>query len=109
MESDVIGRLVHTAPSAGNGGHHGEIPGRRISISVNITLADRRDQALNRRVTAHWSRAMSFFPKLLSVDHLLMAAAAAHPEAPPALPVMDLCHPTPGFAAVSDRGLQGRR
>jgi hypothetical protein len=52
---------------------------------------------------------MSFFPKLLSVDHLLMAAAAAHPEAPPALPVMELCHPAPGFASVSDRRREVRR
>lgn len=34
---------------------------------------------------------MSLFTKLMSVDHLMMAAAAAHPEAPPALPMIDLC------------------
>lgn len=34
---------------------------------------------------------MSLFTKLMSVDHLMMAAAATHPEAPPALPMIDLC------------------
>lgn len=34
---------------------------------------------------------MSLFTKLMSVDHLMMAAAAAHPEAPPALPMIEVC------------------
>ncbi len=34
---------------------------------------------------------MSLFTKLMSVDHLIMAAAATHPEAPPALPMIDVC------------------
>jgi hypothetical protein len=50
---------------------------------------------------------MSFFPKLLSVDHLMMAAAAAHPEAPPALPTMQLCHPGHGFVPVTDHRVEG--
>lgn len=34
---------------------------------------------------------MSLFTKLMSVDHLMMAAAATHPEAPPALPMIERC------------------
>jgi|GEM_PF-4374375 len=34
---------------------------------------------------------MSFVGKLLSVDQMLMAAAAVHPEAPQALPMIEAC------------------
>ena len=34
---------------------------------------------------------MSFVGRLLSVDQMLMAAAAVHPEAPPALPMIEAC------------------
>lgn len=33
---------------------------------------------------------------LMSADHLMMAAAAAHPEAPQAIPTMHLCVPAEG-------------
>ena len=36
---------------------------------------------------------MSFVGKLLSVDQMLMAAAAVHPEAPQALPMIEACRP----------------
>jgi hypothetical protein len=42
---------------------------------------------------------MSLLTKLMSVDHLMMAAAAAHPEAPPALPMLERCGYAIGPAA----------
>lgn len=48
---------------------------------------------------------MSLFTTLMSVEHLLMAAAAVHPEAPPALPMIERC----GHAAVATQDSDGVR
>jgi hypothetical protein len=56
---------------------------------------------------------MPLLPKLLSFDHLMMAAAAAHPEAPQALPAMELCKSlrgaSTGYESVRDSPNVGRR
>jgi GNAT superfamily N-acetyltransferase len=44
---------------------------------------------------------MSFVGKLLSVDQMLMAAAAVHPEAPPALPMIEACRTKAEIVRVS--------
>ncbi|WP_207842317.1 hypothetical protein [Williamsia soli] len=48
---------------------------------------------------------MSLFTKLMSVDHLMMAAAAVHPEAPPALPMIERC----GYPRLATQDSEGVR